>query len=193
MHKSNFALILSVLILCIGNVTAINASQIQIGGHAFETPSWWEEIEVDLPATASVLTHEQMSDYIAKEYGSETGDTHTWKHALKTYVEFWKENPREAEMPVYIGHCFKAGGKYKEAASVYVALCKMANELDDEDREWFLCYLSYSAGKCYAEIDEIQEAIQWFEFSSTFSSSSDSAIRYYAEQSSKFVGELKKE
>jgi tetratricopeptide (TPR) repeat protein len=193
MQKSKYALILILLILCIGNATAINASQIEVGGYAFKTPSWWEEIEIDLPETASVLTHDQMSDYISKKYGSDTGNADTWKHVLKTYVAFWKENPREAEMPVYIGHCLKAGGKHKEAASVYVALCKMANDLDDEDREWFLCYLSYSAGECYAEIDEIQKAIQWFEFSSSFSSSSNSGVKFYAEQSSKHLDELKKE
>ena len=150
---------------------------IKIGEYLFQTPDWWDDIEVSIPE--SIKTKDEVSKYITIKYGGEVGTIQTWKYALKSWVIF---EEKTKGFPVFIGHCFSKGEDHSSAAKVYSDLYFLANT-QKEDEYWYKCYLAFNAGEEYTKLKDFEKAITWYSYSNEVrhKKPDDSAIMYYAQ------------
>ncbi len=154
---------------------------VSIAGYSFKLPDWWNTLDVTPPG--NLKTEKDIMDYVVSVCGSDTGSIYTWRTALKIWAIACE---RLHMLPVYIAHCYKAGGELLSAAEVYGDLYFLA-DTQGEYEDWFKVYLSYSAGEAYFQIKDYTNARPWYEKSAEYAGSNItddySAIEYYATQS----------
>jgi hypothetical protein len=171
----------------LGNTsTSASAKSLAIAGYAFELPSWWSQVNVTVPDT--LKAEDDIRNYVYYVCGLDTGTINTWKQALKIWALACE---RLRLLPVYIAHCYKAGGDLAHAAKVYSDLYYYAGT-QEKYVDWYRVYLSFNAGETYALLGNKVEAITWYEVAAGFSGNADSAINYYASQSIERIKTLKK-
>lgn len=157
-----------------------------MGKYKFVYPSWWEEVSICFPD--SLDTEDKMVDYLLQVYGSDVGDSSNWKEVMKHWYFFEKlKDP----FPVFLGHCYAAGGEWDQAIGLFEDLYKLIP--NDSLAEWHHCHLAYIIGQTYVKKGSKEEAIRWFGKASApkFMDSPDEVIRYYARKSEECIEALK--
>jgi tetratricopeptide (TPR) repeat protein len=158
-----------------------------IAGYTFELPSWWNSVQVSVPAT--LKTENDVRDFVMENYGMDTGTKKTWKQALKTWAIACR---RLNIFPVYLAHCYREGGEFELAAGIYADLYPLADN-QKQHRDWYRVYLSYNAGELYDQMGDKEKAKLWFSRAAEYAGHSDSSINYYAGVAAKRLKSLEKE
>jgi len=154
-----------------------NRTGVTFQGYRFTYPDWWDDVEVRIPDT--VENDAAFENYIVKQYGSDVGNESNWASVLKSYVRYWQEQKDCKEFPVYIGHCYAAGGKHRDALEVFASLHDLAHTQEGH-QDWYHCYLAYEAAKECMKLNDKPNARKWALKASKFTGHKDKAIDYYA-------------
>ncbi len=163
-----------------------NTLSYKLGGtiYHFELPAWWHEVEINLPDKFN--SDEDIRRFITEQYGADTGTSSTWKQALKCWA---LASLKLSRLPIYIGHCFHAGGKHQKAIKTYSELFELTPLLS-ENKDWYAVFLPFLIGKEYLSLGQPSLAIQWFSKAAIFQDSPESANRHYAMESQKTIDYL---
>lgn len=129
----------------------------RIGDHEFALPAWWDEIEVDLPQ--DIHTEADMRGLVTGLLGADTGTRETWRSALKAWALFFA---REGGLPVYVGHCWSAGGEHDMALRTYSRLLELAPG-EGPHAGWYRVLLSDRTAREYVALERHADACRWFE------------------------------
>jgi tetratricopeptide (TPR) repeat protein len=158
----------------------------RIGPYDYTLPSWWESVQVEVPE--HLKDWEQVSAYVSKRYGDDSGTKESWKEALKIWAI---SDQRLGGFPGYLAHCHRTGGEYKRAVEIYTALYELADTQKD-DRDWFRTYLAYCAGGCFVSLNDYEKALVWYKRSAKYVGNADPVVHYYASESAEKVRQLTK-
>ena len=170
--KFSHLLIASLLLACLAAIPLLmqvtpsdwpnSSMHIQIGPYEFKTPRWWNEVTLTCPK--SFESSQTVAQHVRITYGADVGDETNWREALKTWAVADK---KRGAFPVYIGHCYKTGGKYPEAIEVYSDLFRLAGTQGDQE-EWYQCYLAHNIGHLYLNMSQPNEAQAWLTRAANF-------------------------
>ena len=155
------------------------SKRMEIGQYSFELPPWWHDVSV--PTLDELDSEKETAAYVRENFGADVGTPDNWQEALKVWAIC---ESRSGSFPVYIGHCYRTGGEYRNAIRVYSDLYELADS-QGEDRDWYQCYLAHNVGFLMLEIDEPEKAQSWLGKSAAFSGHKDNAIAYYADLAKK--------
>jgi tetratricopeptide (TPR) repeat protein len=169
-----------------GSMAETTQKTMIIAGYAFQLPSWWDSVQVEVPTTLS--NEDDVRNYVGQQYGMDTGTKKTWKQALKTWAI---ASQRLNIFPVYLAHCYKTGEQFAEAAKIFTDLYALA-DTQGKNRDWYRVYLSYNAAEIYAQLGDNDKARDWFSRAAQYTGSRDSAISYYAGVAAKRLNSLEK-
>jgi hypothetical protein len=125
-----------------------------IGAYDLTLPSWWDEVDVDLPAGAD--REPAMRDHVRRLYGGDAGTKETWRAAAKAWA-LWARG--HGVLPIDYAHCLMTGEHYRGAARVYGELHARTN------REWTTarpCRLAYFAAGAHRAAGDVSGAVDWY-------------------------------
>src|SRR5262245_40591737 len=86
--RTGAALAVSLLSLAVacnetGQAASWKPRVMKVGVYTYTLPSWWDSVKVEVPE--DLKDWEQVSAYVAKRYGDDTGTKDSWKEACKTW------------------------------------------------------------------------------------------------------------
>jgi hypothetical protein len=200
-------LLLPVQILDSPPLRSTRPTSIRIGDYTYRLPVWWDSVHVDVPEgletqhdifcfvmrtygsdvgtndARSVNSVQGLLDFVHQKFGSKDDGKSTWKKALKTYALAEK---RIKGYPVFVAHCHMTGGEYFHAAEVYAGLHALA-DAQDNDRDWYCCFLSYNAGLAYHFAGDFEESRKWALRAMEYVGHKEEAIDYYARAAAEYA------
>lgn len=156
--------------------TTPNTVAIHIGNAKYEVtlPDWWTSVNVSLPQ--HIKSEAEVREFVSSHFGSDMGTESTWRAAWKIWLEYYL---RTGGIPVYVAHCYNAGGDHENAIKLYAEMFEFAGLTDEP--EWYATYLAYEAGRAYHSKGQTELARLWFAKAAQHKESADRAVAYYAE------------